>query len=141
MFCKNCGQQIDDNATKCDKCGASVTPVAAPAAAPAAGGFSTPSPNGSGVVLIINVGSQEPIAPSGKNTVLATILSCCIPGVGQIYLGQLFKGIALLIIYFVLGSITFGIVGLVAWVVAMLDAFKIGKKLEEGKSVAPWEFF
>ena len=137
MFCKNCGQQLDDNATKCDKCGASVTP----AAAPAGGGFSTPSPNGSGVVLNINMGPQDPIAPSGKNTILAVILSCCFPGVGQIYLGQLFKGIALLIIYFILGSITLGIVALVTWVVAMIDAFKIGKKLEAGQSVAPWEFF
>ena len=110
MICKNCGQQIADNATKCDKCGADLAP-AAPAAAPA--GFKTDSPNGSGFILNVNLGPKDLIAPSGKNTVLAAILSCCIPGLGQIYLGQLWKGLAILILDWVLGGVTFGILHIV----------------------------
>ncbi len=139
MICTKCGQQIDDNATTCPHCGASVAPAAAPAAAPA--GFKTDSPNGSGFILNVNMGPKDLIPPSGKNTVLAAILSCCIPGLGQIYLGQLWKGLAILILDWVLGAATFGILHIVLWVVALLDAFKIGKKFEAGQSVAPWEFF
>ena len=82
---------------------------------------------------------QDVVAPSGKSAGLATLLSCILPGVGQIYLGQVIKGIVILAADIVLGCTV--IIPLVIWIVAMIDANKIGKKLEAGQSVQQWEFF
>ena len=79
------------------------------------------------------------VAPSGKSAGIATLLSCILPGVGQIYLGQVVKGIVMLAAYLVLGATV--ILPLAIWIAAMIDANKIGKKLEAGQSVQQWEFF
>ena len=73
------------------------------------------------------------IHPSGKSASLALLLSCLIAGIGQIYLGQTLKGLVILAVTFVTGPI--------GWVIGMIDAYLIGKKLEAGQSVGEWEFF
>lgn len=67
MFCKNCGQTIDDNATFCDKCGAKVE-----AAAPV-------QPN-----------------PNAKSKLVAGLLGIFLGGLGihNFYLGYTGKAIA-----------------------------------------------
>ena len=73
------------------------------------------------------------IPPSGKSASTALILSCLIAGLGQIYLGQTLKGLIILALTCATGPI--------GWIVGMIDAYSIGKKLEAGQSVGEWEFF
>ncbi|MBP5638354.1 MAG: hypothetical protein J6X55_02675 [Victivallales bacterium] len=57
------------------------------------------------------------------------------------YLGQVGKGCVILLVSMILGVCTGGASGLVTWIIGMVDANRIGKKLEAGQSVGPWEFF
>lgn len=68
-------------------------------------------------------------------------LSFLLPGLGQIYLGQLIKGICIFIGAIIVGVFTVGIGSILIWIVAMVDANKIQKKLLSGQPVKQWEFF
>lgn len=57
------------------------------------------------------------------------------------YLGQVLKGVVILLATIVIGALTAGVGSIVIWIIAMIDASKIGKKLEAGQSVGEWEFF
>lgn len=81
-------------------------------------------------------------SPTGKDPLLAAILSgCCIAGFGQIYLGQMGKGLVILLSQIVLAVITGGAALPVCWVIGGVDAYQIGKKLKNGYSVRKWEWF
>lgn len=127
-FCANCGQAVNPNQAICLGCG-----CALPQAQMNNGmnnGINNPQ----------NAG-QKSIQPSGKSASTAVLLSCLVTGLGQMYLGQVLKGVAILLAGIIIGTITAGVGGLVIWIVAMVDANKIGKKLEAGQSVGEWEFF
>lgn len=88
--------------------------------------------------------SADRIAPSDppKDPLLMGVLSgCCIAGLGQIVLGQAIKGIVVLLISLVFGVITSGVSLVITWPAIGVDAYLIAKKLKEGKTVGPWEFF
>lgn len=72
---------------------------------------------------------------------LMGIASFFIPGLGQMIMGQVKKGLVLLAISLFLGLVTFGIIGFILMIVATVDAVKIAKKLQAGRAVEEWEFF
>ena len=113
-FCGNCGQAVNENQAICLKCGVPLQQTSS-----SSSGF--------------QVNNQKMIRPSGQSATTAMILSCLWVGLGQIYLGQTLKGLAIMASALMLGPIS--------WVVGMVDAYKIGKKLETGQSVGGWEFF
>lgn len=76
------------------------------------------------------------IQPSGKSTGIAALLSCVLPGVGHIYLGQTQKGLVILF-----GGLLLCYLGGLLGPLMAVDAFRMGEKLEEGKPIGPWEFF
>jgi TM2 domain-containing membrane protein YozV len=80
------------------------------------------------------MGNQiEPSNPP-KDPILAMILSVLLcGGAGQIYLGQVTKGIVIIVVSF----FTCGI----GWILGTIDAYLIAQRLKEGKSVDEWEFF
>ena len=123
-FCANCGQAVNANQAICLGCGC-------PLAQTQMGNRMNHAQNG----------GQKTIQPSGKSASTAVLLTCLITGLGQMYLGQVLKGVVILLAAIVIGVATAGVGGLVIWVVAMADASKIGKKLEAGQSVGEWEFF
>ena len=142
MFCTNCGQEIANNAAICVHCGVAVgtekkfcgncgQAVNANQAICLACGVSLQQKSSSSFNFKID--SKNTVQPSGKSASTAVILSCLLPGLGQIYLGQTLKGLAIL----GLALLT----NVIGWVVGMVDAAKIGKKLEAGQSVGEWEFF
>lgn len=57
------------------------------------------------------------------------------------YLGQIMKGVAILLGGIVLSTVTGCVLGLPIWIAAMIDAYKIGKRLENGETVGQWQFF
>ena len=95
-------------------------------------------------------GTADFVLPSDppRDPTLMAILSLVIPGLGQIVLGQNIKGLAFLAACLGLSVVTcygggvFTMLLLVAAdVVAIIDAYQIGQKLQQGRPVAQWEFF
>ena len=84
------------------------------------------------------MGNQiEPSNPP-KDPIIALVLSLLLAGgAGQIYLGQVTKGIVLILAT----VITCGIIGLITVPLGTIDAYLIAQRLKEGKSVDEWEFF
>lgn len=116
-YCTYCGAEIPNpNALVCLKCGGKVGSANAP----------------SGVVA-----SNPP-----KDPMLMALLSgCCIAGLGQIVLGQVTKGIALLLGNMVLAVMTLGVSALLTWPLMGVDAYLVASRLKEGKAVGEWDFF
>jgi TM2 domain-containing membrane protein YozV len=73
-FCFNCGQEIDANAEICPKCGVRVSPPPPP------------------------TNASPAITVERKSAGLAAVLSFLFVGLGQIYNGQIGKGILFIIV-------------------------------------------
>ena len=83
--------------------------------------------------------STQQIEPSGKNAILAGILSLLLfGGVGQLYLGQNKKGIILIVATIVLACIG---IGLIIPIFGAIDAYIIADKLKKGESVGDMQWF
>jgi TM2 domain-containing membrane protein YozV len=63
--------------------------------------------------------------PSGKNPVVAAILSAVIVGVGQFYNGDMKKGAAMLIGAVLLGAATAGVAWLALAIWSAFDAYQV----------------
>ncbi|MBM3292306.1 zinc-ribbon domain-containing protein [Candidatus Bathyarchaeota archaeon] len=105
-FCSNCGAQVDARAEICPKCGVRIAPPP-----------------------ITQVAQH-------KNEGLAAILSFFIVGLGQIYNGQIGKGIIMMILsVFAFFSIIF-LIGFIAypvlWIYGIYDAYTTAKKINQG---------
>jgi len=70
-----------------------------------------------------------------KNPTTATILSFFVMGLGQIYNGQIGKGIMFIILYVISWLLMFVIVGFITtpilWIWGMVDANRSAKKINE----------
>jgi molecular chaperone DnaK (HSP70)/TM2 domain-containing membrane protein YozV len=85
----------------------------------------------------------QPSNPS-KNPIFMAILSFLIVGLGQMIMGQVAKGLVMLVGVITAALVTGGIAATlapVAWIFSACDAFAIAKKLRAGKAVGKWEFF
>jgi TM2 domain-containing membrane protein YozV len=77
-----------------------------------------------------------------KSPALAALLSFLLVGMGQIYLGQVEKGLAMLgTVLLLMLTITLGQLGFIILLFNVLDAFLLARKIEEGKPLLRWEFF
>lgn len=112
-FCGNCGNQVDIRAEICPKCGIRIAP--APASGPVV---------------------YQPIAPvTHKSEGLAAVLSFLWCGLGQIYNGQIGKGIVMVVVYLIMLALFWLIVPLIVafvmWIWGIYDAYKTAKKINE----------
>ena len=85
--------------------------------------------------------STEQIQPSDppKNAILAAILSLLLlGGVGQIYLGQMKKGIILIVATVLLSCIG---IGVVIPIVGAIDAYMLADKLQKGEAIGDMQWF
>jgi TM2 domain-containing membrane protein YozV len=71
--------------------------------------------------------------PSEKSSGVAAVLSFFISGLGQIYNGQILKGIIILLIQAVNGLLTFILIGYIflpiVWLFAVIDAYRSAEKI------------
>lgn len=74
----------------------------------------------------------EKIKSKKKSPVVAALLSCVVPGLGQVYGGELYRGLALLaalgfslcLIVLIIGIFTF----FATWIFAVIDAYRMVKR-------------
>ncbi len=68
-----------------------------------------------------------------KSAGLAAVLSLILPGVGQIYNGQILKGIILIIIDAINGALMLVLIGFITWPITVLyavyDAYKTAERI------------
>lgn len=135
--CQYCGTKLPDDAVLCPFC-------------------TGDNSRTSGIVKAIKV-EAEPVwerqpravdslrltaASVPRDPLLMSIFSgLCMPGLGQIFIGQLAKGICLALIFLLTAFVTGGVSSLVLLPVAAFDAYLLADKLRRGKSIGPWEFF
>jgi len=85
--------------------------------------------------------SKQQIPPSTppKDPIIALILSLLLlGGAGQIYLGQTTKGIVLIVATALLSCVG---VGVIVWILGIIDAYQIATALKNGQTVGEWQFF
>src|SRR5258708_39916724 len=90
MFCSGCGRQMDAGQQFCAGCGAKN---------PAIQGTSMVASAGTGVATAQQIPAQQIIVVGEKSPGLAAVLSFFWAGLGQIYNGEISKGIILLVCY------------------------------------------
>jgi TM2 domain-containing membrane protein YozV len=85
--------------------------------------------------------SSTPAAPP-KSPVLAALLSFLLVGMGQIYLGQVEKGLCMLaVVLLLVMTVVLGPIGIVILLINVVDAFVIGMRMRDGKQIGKWQFF
>ena len=72
---------------------------------------------------------------------MGILSGCCIAGLGQMILGQVIKGVVILIGSMIAAVLTAGVSILVTWPLGGIDAYLVAKKLKDGRSVGQWDFF
>jgi len=85
--------------------------------------------------------STEQIHPSSppKNPIIAALLSfLLLGGVGQIYLGQTKKGIIIVVVTLILSCVG---IGLITWIVGVIDAYIMADKLQKGETIGDMQWF
>lgn len=74
-----------------------------------------------------------------KNPGLAAVASALVPGLGQIYNGQILKGIVIMILMGISILLAFIIIGIftsfILWVYAVYDAYDTAKKINAGEII------
>lgn len=108
-FCFNCGAEIDKMAEICPKCGVRV------------------------------MEPENKVPNSQKSAGLAALLSFLIIGVGQMYNGQVGKGVLLLIGAIISGLLFSVIIGfftwIIIWIYAIFDAYTTANKINIGEII------
>jgi len=70
-----------------------------------------------------------------KNPTIATVLSFFVMGLGQIYNGQIGKGVLFIVLYIISWVLIYAVVGFVTtpilWIWGMVDANKSAQKINE----------
>jgi TM2 domain-containing membrane protein YozV len=134
MYCSRCGSPNAESAGFCEKCG---TSLKAPGSSPAQPGppppptwqTSQPDPRIRG-----GAPAPAPVYPgktlaTGKNPVVALLLSLFIPGVGQFYNGDAKKGGIMLgayVVSVILWAVYIGVLAsLGIWIWSMVDAHSV----------------
>ncbi len=116
MFCSACGTQNVAGARACSKCGSALQAASLPAAP-----------------YLAQQPPQVIVVRSGKSAGLAAVLSFLWCGLGQIYNGQIGKGIGFLVAYGVSIVLMFVLIGFITtpilWVWGMVDAYKTSERL------------
>ena len=126
MFCSQCGTDNAPGAKFCAKCGntLAVAGPPAPAAEPVATmrGFEAPP---AAAQPVTHVGSAAAVGPTGKTPWVALLLSFFIAGLGQLYNGDIKKGLVIFAAAVLGVFFTGGIVTLAAWIWGMFDAWQV----------------
>lgn len=77
-----------------------------------------------------------------KSPGLAALLSFLMVGMGQVYLGQVEKGLCMLgVVLLLIMSAALGPLGVIILFLNVLDAFLLGRQVKAGRQLRRWQFF
>jgi TM2 domain-containing membrane protein YozV len=83
-----------------------------------------------------------PLPSQAKSPTLAALLSFLLVGMGQVYLGQVEKGLTMLgVVLLLMLTVVLGPLGLIILLLNVSDAFLLARKIRAGKPIRKWEFF
>jgi len=123
MFCSGCGRQMDAGQQFCAGCGAK-NPAIQPTSMVATAG--------TGVAPAQQIPAQQIIVVSEKSPGLAAVLSFFWAGLGQIYNGEISKGILLIVAFAISCGLIAVVIGFfttpILWIYGMIDAYKTAEK-------------
>lgn len=107
-YCSNCGAQIDERAEICPDCG----------------------------VRQVSPGYYQRGVSNQKNPGLAALLSALVIGLGQVYNGEVGKGLLFFICAIIAGILWLIYIGvlfsLIIWIYAIYDAYTSAQRINEG---------
>lgn len=131
--CSNCGEPLKEHAIVCSNCGAPVKEHQE----------NKEQPSAQEKAQAEQVYETPKAAPKKeKSTFLALILSFFIPGLGQVYNGNFWKGV-LFMFAVPIGAIFLIIPGIAIWIYGMYDAYTDAEKINKGekpyKEPTVWE--
>ncbi|MDV0447611.1 hypothetical protein MsAg5_15200 [Methanosarcinaceae archaeon Ag5] len=154
-YCSNCGSKIEENAAICTNCGMPLkkTPYGNPPEPPKSDEPSAEKPPAVDAELVsepktdgnAKQGSSKsqsqsqsqssstvPPKKSDKIPFLSLILSFFWTGLGQLYNGQFWRGIAFMILV-PIGTLFLIVPGLIIWIYGMYDAYTQAEKMNKGE--------
>lgn len=119
QYCYECGKKLDEESEFCSNCGTKVN----------ADDTTKAETN--------NTRTCEPeIVQNEKNPGLAAVLSFLVIGLGQIYNGEIAKGLILLVISYICLALFIliipPIIALILWIYAIYDAYNTAKDINLG---------
>ncbi len=129
MFCSGCCRQMDAAQQFCPGCG-----------------LKNPAPQSTSMVASAGTGvapaqipAQQIIVVAEKSPGLAAVLSFFWAGLGQIYNGEISKGIVMMVAYVVSCILMAAVIGFITtpilWIYGMVDAYKTAEKFNAGLRV------
>lgn len=147
MYCTNCGEGISEHAEICTKCGVRQGTIIHYC-------YNCGNEIQPNQELCLGCGinprkiKRQPIGKSIDNTgsgsvniVLASILGLLIPGLPSLlFYNQKTKGIVM-IVSAILVTIIFPLLGLIVIIVGAIDAYQLGKRVNNGEALDEWTFF
>jgi TM2 domain-containing membrane protein YozV len=137
MYCSGCGASVNDSQNFCPYCGrAAGTNYSAVATATPA---SAPAPATEVVQTTIRTTREVIVIESPKSPGLAAVLSFFWAGLGQIYNGEIGKGVVLMILHAISWIMIMILVGLITtpilWIYGMIDAYKTAEMINAAARV------
>lgn len=130
MFCSGCGRAMSATDQFCPGCGRKTGPGATASLAPTAGTAVAPA---QAMPHPMPVPQQIIVVRSQKSPGVAAVLSFFWAGLGQIYNGEIGKGILFMVLYLVSAFLMFAVIGFITtpilWIFGMVDAYKTAEKI------------
>lgn len=130
MFCSGCGRAMSATDQFCSGCGRRTSPGAPTSLAPTAGTAVAPVQQAMPHPM---QPQQQVIVVAPKSPGVAAVLSFFWAGLGQIYNGEIGKGILFMVLYLVSAFLMMAIIGFITtpilWIFGMVDAYKTAEKI------------
>jgi TM2 domain-containing membrane protein YozV len=118
-YCRDCGSEMESNTEICPECGA--------------------QQHVEGSYQEIETPTYRQTNYPLKNPGLAAVLSAFFVGFGQIYNGEIAKGLLLIVVYFISILMIFVLIGLITtpliWIFGIYDAYNTAKRINTGEIV------
>ncbi len=132
MFCPNCGKEIPEGSKFCSYCGFKLFNGKIEDE-----NILSESEKRKKIYdeQLLKAKAAQKAQINLKNPSLAVILSFFFMGLGQIYNGQIGKGILFIILYAISIALCWVIIGFITtpilWIIGMIDAYNTAKKINE----------
>lgn len=132
MFCSGCGRAMSATDQFCPGCGRQ-TGTGAPTSTLASTAGTAVAPAQQTMPHPTQAPQQIIVVRSLKSPGAAAVLSFFWAGLGQIYNGEIGKGIVFMLLYLVSAFLMFAVIGFlttpILWIFGMVDAYKTAEKI------------